>query len=140
MRASIRTLLPTLVLSLAACVSGRTIYVGEPAPVQPPPPRPVAIMKPAPLPAPVPQPREALEVTLGRPARGQIPIQLSRPSYVAIFEIVPNQGVTLVQPTTTQRRRVTQAGVSAVGMWWGERRATNDEQPSRFVYVVAADQ
>jgi hypothetical protein len=139
MRAPIRTLLPTLVLSLAACVSGtRTIVVHDPGPASsPPPPRPVAVMKPA----PAPQPREALEVTLGRPMRGQIPIQTSRPSYVAVFEIVPNQGVTLVQPTATQRRRVTPAGVSAVGMWWSDRRGPNEaQQPSRFVYVVASDQ
>jgi hypothetical protein len=137
MRAPIRTLLPTLVLSLAACVSGtRTIVVHDPGPASPPPPpRPVAVMRPA------PPPREALEVTLGRPTRGQIPIQTSRPAYVAIFEIVPNQGVTLVQPTSTQRRRVTPAGLSAVGTWWGDRRAQSDAQePTRFVYVVAADQ
>ena len=143
MRAPMRSIPPVLVLSLAACISGSsTVRVqADPAP---PPPRPVTVVTPPPPPAPAPQPREAVEITVARPIRGQLPIQTNRPVYVAVFEIVPNEGVTLVQPASAQRRRITPAGLSSIPVWWkGERIAAGarpESQPTRFVYVVASEQ
>jgi len=134
MRALRPTLIPALALAIAACASGtRTIYVDRtPAP---PPPRPVETLPPAPVVA-----AEPLEVTLGRPVRGQLVVQTNRPAYVAIFEIVPERGVTMIQPSTPQRRRVLTSGVGAVPVWWTMARARNEAQPARYVYAVASDQ
>ena len=141
MRAPTRSLLTAFILSLAACSSGTTYVVRsrEPAPAPPPPP-PRVVQQPV---------VEPLEVVIGRPVRGQLLIQTSRPAYVAIFDIVPERGVTMIRPSAYQRqRRFVVSGLSAIPVWWSPgiqsvpnatRGAADRPQASRFVYAIASD-
>ena len=144
MRAPLATLLAAFVL--AGCVSGtRTIVVREypvATPVVTPTPRP------APVPAPLPAPRRLaqLEIALGSPAAGKVPVQTNRSAYVAIFEIIPQQGVTLLHPATPKQSRTVMSGLSWVSVLPGAtptaRRVSNSGRPTRavrYIYALASD-
>lgn len=130
--------------ALAACSTGtRVVVIREPAPVQRPAPAPpVAQPRPAPL-AP-------LEIDVGRPRGGHLLVQTNRPAYVAIFEIIPDQGVTLVHPSNARERRFRVSGASRLPLWYEDTRpASNARQASavparaatvRYIYALASDQ
>jgi len=130
------TLTSALLLLLGACAPGNTvIHVQDPAPA------------PAPEPALEPDLPDPLEITVGRPIRGKVLVQTNRPAYVAIFEIVPERGVTLVQPSSAQGRRFVVSGLSTVPVWWSvERGAPTGSRTgtaaldTRYIYAVASDE
>ena len=113
-------------LALAACSSGstRVIYVQSPAPAAAPKPAPIA----------------PLEVTLGRPVRGKVVVQTNRPAYVALFEIVPGRGVTLVRPASAPQRLFVVSGMRTMPVWWSTKLTPANAQLTRYVYAVASDQ
>ena len=92
MRTPCNTVIATLALALAGCSSGVTVVRQPPAP------------------GPVPVVIEALEVDIARPHNGKLFVQTNRPAYVAIFEIIPERGVTLVYPVSTRQRRFVVSG------------------------------
>lgn len=110
---------------------------------------------PAREPVRAPEPLTPLEVTLAPPVNGRLYIQTNRPAYVAIFEIVPGQGVTLLQPANTRQRTVTYSGMNWVeGQWSTPVRGTSasrgrrgpvlqasssSTQRSRYIYALASD-
>src|SRR5688572_32275660 len=120
----------TLVASivLAACSSGTVYVVHRPAPPPPPPPR-----------------IEPLEITLARPVRGQLVVQTNRPSYVALFEIVPDRGVALLAPSYAHQRTWMLAGLNWVPVSWKVQstmyygRPSGTAVPARWVYAIASD-
>ncbi|MGQ0713834.1 MAG: hypothetical protein ACT4PJ_08880 [Gemmatimonadaceae bacterium] len=118
------------VLALAACSSGTTIIVRQPAP-PPPPPRPRI---------------EPLELALARPVRGHLLIQTSRPAYVAIFEIVPGRGVALLAPSYAHQRTWMLAGLNWVPVSWSVQSTlyygppSSRAVPGRWVYAIASDE
>jgi hypothetical protein len=130
MRTPIRrvaTLVASLVL--AACSSGN-VYIVRRAP-PPPPPRPRI---------------EPLEITLARPIRGQLVVQTNRPSYVALFEIVPDRGVALLAPSYAHQRTWMLAGLNWVPISWKVQstmyygRPSGTAVPARWVYAIASDE
>lgn len=114
---------------LAACSSGTVYVVQRPAPPPPPPPR-----------------IEPLEITLGRPVRGQLVVQTNRPSYVALFEIVPERGVALLAPSYAHQRTWMLAGLNWVPVSWKVQstmyygRPSGTAVPARWVYAIASDE
>lgn len=130
MRTSFRraaTLVASIVL--AACSSGTVYVVHRPAPPPPPPPR-----------------IEPLEITLARPVRGQLVVQTNRPSYVALFEIVPDRGVALLAPSYAHQRTWMLAGLNWVPVSWKVQstmyygRPSGTAVPARWVYAIASDE
>lgn len=121
----------TLVASivLAACSSGTVYVVQRPAPPPPPPPR-----------------IEPLEITLARPVRGQLVVQTNRPSYVALFEIVPDRGVALLAPSYAHQRTWMLAGLNWVPVSWKVQSTmyygppSSTAVPARWVYAIASDE
>lgn len=112
-------------LSLAGC----TIVVQSP---------------PAGTPALAAEPVVPLEITLARPVNSRLYVQTNRPAYVALFEIVPGQGVTLVQPGNATQRNVVYSGMTWVPAWWMTQRAAQmgrqqSATRTRYVYAVASD-
>ena len=130
--------------ALAGCVSGtRTIVVRE-YPAATPVPAPA----PRPIPAPLPTPRRLaqLEVALGNPSAGKVPVQTNRAAYVAIFEIIPQEGVTLLHPSTPKQSRTVMSGLSWVPVVAGPaptaQRVSNSGRPRRavrYIYALASD-
>src|SRR5688500_5003772 len=142
MRAPIAILVAAF--ALAGCVSGtRTIVVREyPAAT------PVPVPAPRPIPTPLPTPRRLaqLEVALGSPAAGKVPVQTNRAAYIAIFEIIPQQGVTLLHPSTAKQSRTVMSGLSWVPVVAGPaptaQRVSNSGRPRRavrYIYALASD-
>jgi hypothetical protein len=131
MRTPIRRV-ATLVASLAfaACSSGTVIVVRRPTP-PPPPPRPRI---------------EPLDVTLARPVRGHLLVQTNRPSYVALFEIVPDRGVALLAPAYAHQRTWMLAGLNWVPISWKVQSTmyygppSGTAVPARWVYAIASDE
>ena len=126
MRTPLATL--TAALALAACSSGGRYVVVQPTPEPLPPP---------------------LELTLARPVNGKLYVQTNRPAYVAIFEIVPERGVTLAHPSTPRQSRVTLSGMHRVPVQWSSpggtyrtvgSKVTAKPQPTRYLYAVASDE
>ena len=122
----LRRLLPVAVFGATAC--GPTYIVQRPpspapqaAPELPPPPR-------------VPP----LEVSVVRPEEGRVLIQTSRPAYVALFEIVPGRGVSVVYPQPMRQRDQMLTGLNWIPVYWTmkPRFVSND---TRYVYAVASD-
>jgi hypothetical protein len=131
MRTSLRhaaTLVASIVL--AACSSGNVYVVRRPAPPPPPPPPRI----------------EPLEITLARPVRGQLVVQTNRPSYVALFEIVPDRGVALLAPSYAHQRTWMLAGLNWVPVSWKVQstmyygRPSSTAVPARWVYAIASDE
>ena len=117
----IATLIASVVL--AAC-SSRTIYV---------------------VPRQTPPRLQPLEITLARPVRGQLVVQTNRPSYVALFEIVPERGVALLAPSYAHQRTWMLAGLNWVPVSWKVQstmyygRPSGTAVPARWVYAIASD-
>jgi|SRR5690348_4149749 len=93
------------------------------------------------VPVPPPPPRvEPLEVSIVRPDEGRVLVQTSRPAYLAVFEIVPGRGVSLVYPRPMQPRDLTITGLTWVNLSWtmryDYRYASSD---TRYIYAVASD-
>ena len=115
---------------LGACSSGTVYVVHRPTPPPPPPP-----------------PRlQPLEITLARPVRGQLVVQTNRPSYVALFEIVPDRGVALLAPAYAHQRTWMLAGLNWVPVSWKVQstmyygRPSGTAIPARWVYAIASDE
>jgi hypothetical protein len=125
-------LLPAVALALGAC-STRVVYL--PAPTDTP--APAAQSAP-----PVVEPYyEPLEVTVGRPVRDRFVVQTNRPAYVAIFEVIPEEGITIVRPTSSRESYVV-AGLSSVRVPWSATvlsRVSSYTGP-RYLYAVASDE
>ena len=122
-----RLLLSFAVLGLAACgptyvVQGTPQPAPQRVPDQPPPPPRVP----------------PLEVSVVRPEEGRVLVQTSRAAYVAVFEIVPGRGVSLVYPQPMRQREVMLTGLNYLNVSWTMRPrfASND---TRYVYVVGSD-
>lgn len=119
-------LLALSVLGAAAC--GPT-YV-----VQGPPPGP------APQRVPEPPRVPPLEVSIVRTEEGRVLLQTSRQAYVAVFEIVPGRGVSLVYPAPMRPRNIQYTGLSWINVYWTMRpdyRYASSE--TRYIYAVASD-
>ena len=117
-------------IALTACSSGtRVIVVRQPAPPPPPPPPRI----------------QPLEITVARPIRGQLLVQTNRPSYVALFEIVPERGVALLAPTYAHQRTWMLAGLNWVPVSWKLQSTmyygppSGTAVPGRWVYAIASD-
>jgi len=131
MRTRSERLIAVLALSLAGCSSGGTVVVRHPPP-----------------PAPAPVVVEPLEVDIARPHNGKLFVQTNRAAYVAIFDIVPERGVTLVYPVSTRQRRFVVSGLRDVPVWWEPSRVTyrgggmssSRSNPARYIYVLASDE
>jgi hypothetical protein len=121
---------PIYALIAALFIGGCTHYHVTPAgaPVS----RPDRIVEPE------PEPIEPLELDIGRPVGAQLLIQTNRPAYVAIFEIVPNQGVTLIYPAAEHQRNMMISGLTWVPLWWSPRRVSFNSD--RYIYAVAAEE
>lgn len=98
--------------------------------------------QPAPQRVPAPPRVEPLEVNVVRPDDGRVLIQTSRPAYVAVFEIVPGRGVSLVYPAPYRPRDMMLTGLTWVNVDWTmrydyARRFASSE--TRYIYAVASD-
>jgi hypothetical protein len=129
MRSTTRRLTALLAaVVLGACAPGTVVVVRQPPP---PPPRPRI---------------EPLEVTLGRPVRGHLIVQTNRPSYVALFEIVPDRGVALLAPAYSHQRSWVLVGLNWVPVSWSVQsalyygRPSTTSVPARWVYAIASDE
>jgi hypothetical protein len=121
------TLLAMAAAGLAAC--GPTYVVQSPR-------------QPAPQRVPVPPRVEPLEVSVVRSEDNRVLVQTSRPSYVAVFEIIPGRGVSLVYPAPYRPRDVTLTGLTWVNVYWtmrpeNDRRYASSE--TRYIYAIASD-
>ena len=129
MRSRSDRLVAVLALVLAGCSSGGTVIVRQPPP-------------PAPLPVVI----EPLEVDVTRPHNGKIYVQTNRAAYVAIVEIVPERGATLVYPTSTRQRQFVVSGLRGLPVWWDPTRMTyrgvgmSRSNRTRYIYVLASDE
>jgi hypothetical protein len=117
-------------IALAACSAGTVIVVRQPTPPPAPPPPRI----------------EPLEITVARPVRGQLIVQTNRPSYVAIFEIVPDRGVALLAPANAYQRSWMLVGLNWVPVSWKLQSAmyygppSGRAIPARWVYAIASDE
>jgi hypothetical protein len=115
--------------TLSACAPGTIVVVRQPPPAPPPRPR-----------------IEPLEITLGRPVRGHLIVQTNRPSYVALFEIVPDRGVALLAPAYAHQRTWMLVGLNWVPVSWSVQsalyygRPATTSVPARWVYAIASDE
>ena len=91
----------------AACSSGTTRVIYLPAPV--PAEHPVA-------PEPVEELLPPVGITIVDTAGSRMLVSTNQSAYVAIFEIVPNGGVSLVYPTSPRQRQVAFAGSNSVAV------------------------
>src|SRR3712207_4010202 len=120
---------PIYALIAALLVGGCTHYHVTPAGTPASQPDRVA--------APEPEPVEPLELDIGRPSGGHLLIQTNRPAYVAIFEIIPNRGVTLIYPAAAHQQNMLVSGLTWVPLWWSPRRVSTSD---RYVYAVASEE
>jgi len=132
-------------LLVSACVSGtRVVYVPVPATDTV-----VVAAKPAPAPKPVEIAPPPVAVTIVRADEGRILVSLDRPSYLAVFDIVPGRGVTLLYPASARQRQMTLVGARWLDPRWGTlnrydaassgRYARNDRPLTHYVYAVASE-
>ncbi len=130
-------------LLLTACVSGtRVVYVPTPGTT----PAPAAVPTPQPsAPAMVP-----VGVTIVRPEDSRLLVSTNQPAYLAVFEIVPNGGVTLVYPTTATHRQTLLSGSSWLPIAWRSQRGGmpagrnaregyGQQSSVHYVYAIASD-
>ena len=134
MRTSFVALAGSLLLS--ACVSGtRVVYVPVPAD---------GSTQPAPAPAPVPPPVEVapppVAVTIVRADEGRLLVSLDQPAYLAVFDIVPGRGVTMLYPASARQRQVAIVGARWLDPRWGTsfKRDVFFHRPTRSFVVGAA--
>ena len=130
MRSRSKHLVAAVAVLLAGCTSGGTVIVR-----QPPPPAPMPVMI------------DPLEVDVTRPHNGKIYVQTNRAAYVAIVEIVPERGATLVYPVSGRQRQFVVTGLRDVPVWWEPTRVTyrgvgmsSRSNPTRYIYVLASDE
>ena len=120
-----RILVALSVAGSAAC--GPTYVVQSP---------PGSVPQRAPEPPRVPP----MEVSIVRTEESRVLIQTSRQAYLAVFEIVPGRGVSLVYPAPLRPRNVQQTGLTWVNVNWtlrpDYRYASSD---TRYIYAVASD-
>ncbi|HKN68480.1 MAG TPA: hypothetical protein VJW73_19485 [Gemmatimonadaceae bacterium] len=120
-----RLLVTLSVLGAAAC--GPTYVVQSP---------PGSVPQRAPEPPRVPP----MEVSIVRADENRVLIQTSRQAYIAVFEVVPGRGVSLVYPAAVRPRNVQQTGLTWVNVSWtirpDYRFASSD---TRYIYAVASD-
>src|SRR5690348_13204877 len=135
---------------LGACVSGtRVVYV----PVSDASNTPA----PAPVPAPVVAPPQVVEaplppigVTIVRADQGRLLVSLDQPAYLAVFDIVPGRGVSLLYPASPRQRQVVITGSRWLDPRWGTMVGyddgasgryvrTRDVSVTHYVYAVASD-
>jgi hypothetical protein len=121
---------PIYVLVAALFFGGCTHYTVTPAGA--PSSRPDRIQEPE------PEPVEPLELDVGRPSGGQLLLQTNRPAYVAIFEIIPNRGVTLIYPAAAHQQNMMLSGLTWVPLWWSPKRVTFNSD--RYIYAVASEE
>lgn len=91
---------------------------------------------------PVPPRVEPLQVNIVRPDEGRVLIQTSRAAYVAVFELVPGRGVSLVYPAPYRARDVMLTGLTWVDVNWTMRYDYTRRYPAsdtRYIYAVASD-
>ena len=90
--------------------------------------------------APEPPRMPPMEVSIVRTEENRVLIQTSRQAYLAVFEIVPGRGVSLVYPAPMRPRHVQQTGLTWVNVYWtmrpDYRLASSD---TRYIYAVASD-
>jgi hypothetical protein len=139
MRTPIALLAGTL---LVACASGtRVVYVPAPA-SSPAPAAPPARVIPTPLPP--------VGVTIVQVNDSRMLVSTNQPAYLAVFEIVPNRGVTLVYPASPRQRQLALAGSNWLNVSWRSARGLMDDDdremrgrrrrpPVHHVYVVASE-
>ena len=134
-----RTPLAVLAASaLLACSSGtRIIYVPTPAPA------PVSASAPAPRAVPVP-PRP-VAVSIVRVDEHRLLMRTNQPAYLAVFEIVPNRGVTVVYPASPRQRQLALSGSHWLNVSFGSERdddgnARDDRRrrSTHHVYAIAS--
>lgn len=90
--------------------------------------------------APEPPRMPPMEVSIVRADENRVLIQTSRQAYIAVFEVVPGRGVSLVYPASLRPRNVQQTGLTWVNVYWTMRpdyRFTSSD--TRFIYAVASD-
>lgn len=90
--------------------------------------------------APEPPRMPPMEVSIVRADENRLLIQTSRQAYIAVFEIVPGRGVSLVYPASLRPRNVQQTGLTWVNVYWTMRpdyRFTSSD--TRYIYAVASD-
>ena len=90
--------------------------------------------------APEPPRMPPMEVSIVRADENRVLIQTSRQAYIAVFEIVPGRGVSLVYPASMRPRNVQQTGLTWVNVYWTMRpdyRFTSSD--TRYIYAVASD-
>ena len=120
-----RLLVALSVVGAAAC--GPTYVVQSP---------PGSVPQRAPEPPRVPP----MEVSIVRTEENRVLIQTSRQAYIAVFEVVPGRGVSLVYPASLRPRNVQQTGLTWVNVYWtirpDYRFASSD---TRYIYAVASD-
>lgn len=120
-----RLLVALSVVGAAAC--GPTYVVQSP---------PGSVPQRAPEPPRVPP----MEVSIVRADENRVLIQTSRQAYIAVFEVVPGRGVSLVYPASLRPRNVQQTGLTWVNVYWTMRpdyRFTSSD--TRYIYAVASD-
>jgi hypothetical protein len=88
-------------------------------------------------------------VTIVRAEENRLLVSLDRPSYLAVFDIVPGRGVTLLYPTSARQQQVRMVGARWLDPRWGTlnrydaatsgRYARNDRALTHYVYAVASD-
>jgi hypothetical protein len=88
--------------------------------------------------APAPEAVEPLELDVGRPSGTQLLLQTNRPAFVAIFEIIPNRGVTLIYPAAAHQQNMMVSGLTWVPLWWSPKRVAFNSD--RYIYAVASEE
>lgn len=109
--------------ALLACSSGtRIIYEPAPRPV------PTTASAPAPAPAPraVPVPPRPVAVSIVRVDEHRLHMRMNQPAYLAVFEIVPNRGVTIVYPASPRQRQLALSGSHWLNVALGADRDDDD--------------
>ena len=120
-----RLLIGLSIVGAAAC--GPTYVVQSP---------PGSVPQRAPEPPRVPP----MEVSIVRTEENRVLVQTSRQAYIAVFEIVPGRGVSIVYPTPLRPRNVQQMGLTWVSVYWTMRPDYRfSSSDTRYIYAVASD-
>lgn len=81
-------------------------------------------------------------ITSGDPASRQVRFQLSRPAYVAVFEVVPGGGVSVLYPAGADAGRRLRSGWHSPSVWsrrGGWRYGFWTYNGPRYLYLVASE-
>ena len=118
-------------LFLGACVSGtRVVYVpvadASNTPVAAPAPTPAQVAPPQVVEAPLPP----IGVTIVRADQGRLLVSLDQPAYLAVFDIVPGRGVSLLYPASPRQRQVLITGSRWLDPRWSSMVGYYDDGAS----------